>query len=90
MPLIAGSVTITVPSVSPSTGLGTPNIVGAPGPNLAKELASAMITGDMTPAGAAAAQAFYNNLAAVIVAHIQTNALVTGTAGPYPVVGTVS
>lgn len=94
--LIAGSVTITVPSVSPSTGLGTPNIVGSPGPNLAKELATAMVTGQMTPTGAAQAQAFYNNLAAVIVAHIKTNALVTGSAtvttapGVAPVTGIVS
>jgi len=56
------------------------------GPNLALELANALITSKkMTVDGAAAAQIFYNQLAAVIVAHIKTNALV----GMSPGVGVI-
>jgi len=77
MPLIPGSVTITVGAINPTTGLGPSNISGV---GLAKELAAAELPAQMSNYRLDLVERFYNQWAATVVAHIQTNALVT-TAG---------
>lgn len=97
MPLTAGTITITVPSPDPNSGLGTPNLIGSPpSPNLAKELAQAFLPDEMSVDGASKMQDYYNNLASILIAHIVANGFVTGEAtvitapGIANVVGTIT